>query len=76
MSEVPAADQPYRRYDLRDVKQIDGYWTTVSSRMTNLRDKRYTDLVYTKVGYNLGIPEEIFTERYLRMPPDQYLDAE
>jgi outer membrane lipoprotein-sorting protein len=68
------SDQAYRRYQSKKVDQVDGYWTTTASRMTDLQTGRYTDLTYSKVEYNLGIDEDIFTERYLRRPPTKYID--
>ncbi|MEA3364973.1 MAG: outer membrane lipoprotein-sorting protein [Candidatus Hydrogenedentes bacterium] len=29
---------------------------------------------YTTVEYNIGLPDDIFTERYLRQPPREYLE--
>jgi outer membrane lipoprotein-sorting protein len=66
--------QAYRKYESKKVEQVDGYWTTVASRMTDLQTGRYTDLTYPKVEYNVGIDEDIFTERYLRRPPTKYID--
>lgn len=70
---LDSAGREYRQYDAKKVEQIDGYWTVTQSRMTDLLTNRYTDLVYTNVKYNLGLPEEIFTERYLRKPPVEHL---
>jgi outer membrane lipoprotein-sorting protein len=67
-------NKPYRKYESKQVKQVDGYWTTTQSRMTDLRTGRYTDLVYSDVRYNRDLPEDIFTERYLQRPPRKYLD--
>ena len=65
--------KPYRRYQAKAVKQIQGYWTVTKSRMTNLRTNRYTELTYSAVKYDIKIPETVFTERYLRRPPTKYL---
>ncbi len=66
----------YRRYEAKKVDKIDGFWTVLKARMTDLLAKRYTDVVYENVKYNAGIPEDIFTERYLRRPPAKYLAKE
>ncbi len=63
----------YRRYEAKGVKQIQGYWTVVKARMTDLRTNRYTQVMYSDIKYDTGIPESIFTERYLRRPPAKYL---
>lgn len=65
--------KPYRRYQARAVKQIQGYWTVTKARMTDLRTGRYTDVEYSDVKYDLPLGEDIFTERYLRRPPKEHL---
>jgi len=65
--------KPYRRYEAKAVKQIQGYWTVTNSRMTDLRTNRYTDVAYSSVRYDIDIPETVFSERYLRRPPTKYL---
>ena len=66
-------DQAYRRYEAKAVKQVQDYWTVTESRMTDLRTSRYTDIINSSVKYDIGIDEDIFTERYLRKPPMKYL---
>ncbi|MFP4105010.1 MAG: outer membrane lipoprotein-sorting protein [Phycisphaerae bacterium] len=63
----------YRRYNALGVKNIQGHPTVVKSRMTDLRDKSYTVMQYSDVKYDVPLKEEIFSERYLRRPPMQYL---
>jgi len=41
--------------------------------MTDLRTNGNTILEYSDVKYDIGIPEDIFTERYLRKPAREYL---
>lgn len=69
-------DEAYRQYEVKAVGQPDqyqGYWTVTKSRMTDLRTGRYTDLEYSSVKYDIGVPEDIFQERYLRRPPMKYI---
>ena len=65
--------KPYRQYQARAVKQIQGHWTVTKSRMTDLRTGRYTEVEYAGVKYDIGLAEDIFTERYLRRPPQEHL---
>lgn len=65
--------KPYRRYQATAVKRIQGHWTVTKSRMTDLRTGRYTDIEYSDVKYDIGLDEDIFTERYLRRPPREHL---
>ncbi len=68
-----AKSKPYRRYEAKAVGQIQGHWTVTKSRMTDLRTNRYTEITNSSIAYDVGFPESIFTERYLRKPPTKYL---
>ncbi len=63
----------YRTYEALKVENIQGFQTVVTSRMKDLRAKSETTVQYSKVEYNLNLPEEIFSERYLRNPPKRFL---
>jgi outer membrane lipoprotein-sorting protein len=63
----------YREYKVLQVETIQGFPTVTKSRMKNLRDGSHTVIEYTDVVYDVGVPKDIFTERYLRQPPIQYL---
>ena len=68
-----AAGERTRLYEVLEVKTIDGYPTVVRSRMSDFRSGGNTLLEYDSVVYNQDLPEEIFSERYLRNPPNKYL---
>jgi len=63
----------YRTYQALEVETIEGYPTVVKSAMADQRIGGSTVLDYSAVDYDLGLPEDIFAERYLRSPPRQYL---
>jgi hypothetical protein len=63
----------YRRYNALSVKHIQERPTVTKSRMTDMRTKAYTELEYKDVTYDVGTPEDVFTERYLRNAPRKYL---
>jgi hypothetical protein len=63
----------YRTYEAVKVDVVQGFPTVVESRMTDLATGGSTTLTYTSVAYDLGLPEDIFSERYLRNPPRRYL---
>ena len=65
--------RPYRAYEALKVETIQDLPTVTKARMKDLSRGGETVLEYTKVEYNIGLPEDIFTERYLRNPPRQYL---
>jgi outer membrane lipoprotein-sorting protein len=64
----------YRVAEALEVKDIQGYKTVVKSRMKDLNTGGETVLEYESVAYDQGIPEDIFTERYLRRAPREYID--
>lgn len=63
----------YRRYTASKVEEIQGFKTVTQSMMQDLSDKSKTVMTYDEVKYNIGIPEDVFTERYLRRAPRKYL---
>ncbi len=55
------------------VEEVGGYPTVIRSAMKNLKLGSETKMSYSEVAYDLGVPENIFTERYLRNPPREFL---
>jgi len=66
-------DKKYRTYEALEIKQIQGYPTVTKAKMTDLRTNGSTIAEYSNIKYEIGIPESIFTERYLRKPARRYL---
>jgi outer membrane lipoprotein-sorting protein len=65
--------EKYREYKVLQVETIQGFKTVTKSRMKDLRSGGQTTIEYRNVTYNVGLPESIFTERYLRKPPMQHM---
>ena len=63
----------YRVVEALEIKEIQGFPTVVKSRVSDLRSGGNTVSEFTKIRYDVGIPERIFTERYLRRAPRRYL---
>lgn len=61
--------------EVKDIVGSDGqtYKTVTKSQMNDLESGGSTELAYTLVEYGTGLKEDIFTERYLRTPPQEYL---
>ncbi len=66
-------DKKYRVYEALKVENFQGYPTVTKARMKDLRTKGETVAEYGGVKYDISLPENIFTERYLRRPPTKYL---
>ncbi len=65
--------EKYREYVALRESTIQGYPTITKSVMKDIRRGSSTVLEYANVQYNTGLPEKIFTERYLRRAPVKYL---
>ncbi|MFO7821828.1 MAG: outer membrane lipoprotein-sorting protein [Lentisphaeria bacterium] len=63
----------YRVYEALKVEPIEDFLTVTKSRMSNLKSGGNTVLEYSNVKYNLDLPDNLFTERYLRRAPRKYL---
>jgi len=66
-------NQLYRTYTVQKVSVIDGYPTVIDSQMDDNLSGGKTILNYSDIKYSQGLPEDIFTERYLRRPAKKYL---
>ncbi len=63
----------YRVYKALKVDNIQGYPTVTRAEMRDLKKGTVTTLSYTDVRYDVGLPDDIFSERYLRRAPRKYL---
>ncbi|HIJ78637.1 MAG: outer membrane lipoprotein-sorting protein [Desulfobulbaceae bacterium] len=61
----------YRVVEALEIKEIQGHPTVVKSRVQDLAAGSETVSVFEDVSYDLGLKEEIFTERYLRRAPSE-----
>lgn len=67
------AGTKYRVARALEVKTIQGFPTVTKARMENLRTGSATVMAYTKVEYNIGLDDSLFTERFLRKAPRKLL---
>jgi len=68
-----AGGEKYREARALAVETIDGYPTVTKAQMKSLETGSTTVMEYLSVEYGIGLPEDIFTERYLRRAPREYL---
>ena len=68
-----AAGDLYRRVEVLKVEDIDGHTTVTTSRVSDLLTGGKTDMQFRYIRYDLGLPEQVFTERSLRNPPRDWL---
>ncbi|MBI1321112.1 MAG: outer membrane lipoprotein-sorting protein [Candidatus Hydrogenedens sp.] len=71
--EFEKGGEVYRTNEILAVDTIQGYPTVTKSKMTDKRIGGFTVNEYHDIKYDLDMPEDIFTERYLRRAPREYL---
>ncbi len=65
---TPGGDK-HRTLTLEKWEMIDGHPTPIEQKAVNHRTGSQTVARMSEIKYDLGIPERVFTERYLRRPP-------
>jgi hypothetical protein len=68
------SNQAARKMMVLQIKNINGIATVMKSRITNLSNNSYTEMQFRHVKYNLGLPDNIFSERSMRTPPKAWLE--
>ena len=63
----------YRVMEVLEMDEINGYPTVTKSRMSDIDGGSNTVMTFKEVEYDLGLPENVFTERYLRRAPRRWL---
>lgn len=61
----------YRRLTAEEVKVIQGYPTSVTQRAEDLKTGSSTVIRFSDIVYDIGLQDQIFTERFLRRPPKE-----
>lgn len=66
-------DGLYRQFEAQEIKDINGIPTIVKRVMENVKTGHRTEVTFQDIAYNLGIEDDIFSERYLRKAPPQWI---
>lgn len=56
------------------IEPIDGIPTVTQRTMANIKDNQKTIILFDNIKYNVGLKDDIFTERYLKTPPRQFIN--
>ncbi len=62
-----------RRLHADKIEVISGIPTVTTRTMENLKKGSKTTVEFTGITYNVGLKDDIFTERYLKTPPHEYI---
>lgn len=63
----------YRQFEALEIKDVNGIPTPTKRVMKNIKTGHRTEVMFQEVEYNLGIGDDIFSERYLRRPPSEWI---
>jgi outer membrane lipoprotein-sorting protein len=66
-------DKLIRVFTAAKIEVIDGITTVTQRVMENVKKKQVTTVQFDKITYNGGIEDKIFTERYLKNPPREFI---
>lgn len=59
--------------EVTKIETIEGHATAVERRMTTARKGNNTLIVFGSIDYDQGLQADIFSERYLKSPPREYI---
>jgi len=62
-----------RVFTAEKVELVDGIQTATLRKMVNVKKDQYTTVEFSSIKYNVGMKEEVFTERFLKNPPREYI---
>ena len=63
----------YRQFEAFEIKDINGIPTAARRVMKNVKTGHLTEVTFQGTEYNVGIGDDIFSERYLRRPPAEWI---
>lgn len=63
----------YRVFTADDIRTVKGFPTVTKRTMKNMQSGHRTEVAFTKVDYNIGIKDNLFSERFLSRPPKKWI---
>lgn len=67
------SNKAYKQFDNLETTIIQGYPTLTKFSMTDLRNGESSVATMSDIEYNIGLPDNVFSEAYLRRAPRKYL---
>jgi hypothetical protein len=64
----------YKAFSADEIKDVKGFPTATKRTMKNLQSGHRTEVTYLKADYNIGIEDNLFTERFLKQPPKKWIE--
>lgn len=66
-------DKMIKVFRAEKIETIDSIVTVMVRSMEDLKKNRKTTITFSSITYNAGLKEKIFTERFLKNPPREYI---
>jgi outer membrane lipoprotein-sorting protein len=66
-------DALYKVFTADEIKEVQGFPTAVRRIMVNVKTGHKTEVVFERVQYEVGLGDDLFSERYLRRPPERWI---
>jgi outer membrane lipoprotein-sorting protein len=67
-------DNKLKIFEVLEITDVQGYPTATARRMTTPKKGNSTLITFAEPAYDVGISGDIFSERYLKSPPSQYIN--
>jgi outer membrane lipoprotein-sorting protein len=64
----------YKVFTADEIKDVKGFPTVTKRTMKNVQSGHTTEVTFTKVDYNIGVEDSLFSERYLKQPPKRWIE--
>lgn len=62
-----------RRFRAEKIETVDGFDTITIRSMENLKKGSRTYIEFSSIHYNVGLTDDLFTERFLKNPPRKFI---
>ncbi|MDF1543719.1 MAG: outer membrane lipoprotein-sorting protein [bacterium] len=66
-------DKLRRIFLAEKLEEVDGFLTVTQRSMQDVKKDRKTTIVFSSIAYNQGLGDDLFSERYLKNPPREFI---
>ena len=66
-------EELYKIFTGEKIEEVNGIWTINKRTIENVKKSHKTIVELSKVNYNVGLPDNLFTERFLKNPPRRWI---
>ena len=66
-------DEVVREFLAEEIKEVEGVSTITKRTMIDMKKGNKTTVAFSSIDYNVGVDADLFSERYLRQAPREYV---